>query len=61
MLCLIKLLAFRKENMEFRRHDENTFNGTVSRVIEQKLEGLFVSLFCGQVWGMLSSIQLAQI
>ena len=45
MLCSIKLLAFRKENIELRRHEVNTFNGTVSRVIGRKLDGSFVSPF----------------
>ena len=45
MLCSMKLLAFRKENIELRRHEVNTFKGTVSRVIRRKLEGSFVSPF----------------
>ena len=38
-----EIISFRKENIELRRHEVDTFNGTVSRVIGRKLEGSFVS------------------
>ena len=42
MAVSIKLFSVRTLKMEFRRQDMNIFNGTASRVIGKKFDGLSV-------------------